>query len=107
MNHRKFTRYGWMISLSIMISGPCLAQTDATPPDAPSLPKGDYVTKLKIIPQPMTALLDQGYKIVNLAVGLGGVGYLLHRDNQWVACSVIQSSQAGQNRAVSHCAALN
>ncbi|MDE8347781.1 MAG: hypothetical protein POH28_16645 [Acidocella sp.] len=107
MKHQKVSRCRWMIPLSMLICcGTGLAQT-AGVAGAQPLPNGDYVTKLKIIPEPMSKLLNQGFSLVNMAIGLGGVGYLLHRHGKWVACSIVQSSQAGPNKAVSHCAALN
>ncbi len=91
------------------LSVPAFSQALTNQGASSLLPDGSYKTKFSVIGQPMSALLDKGYRIINFSVGLGGVGYLLSNDKNWIACDVSadESGNSTSGYAISHCVLLN
>ena len=58
------------------------------------------------IPRSMQQLIDDGYQVVNLAVGLGSFGYLLKQDKRYVTCAV-QPDNAHPGTFMSECRAMD
>ena len=45
-------------------------------------------TLFRDLPQSMEQLIDAGYQVVNIGVGLSGFAYLLKRNDKYVTCAV-------------------
>jgi len=61
------------------------------------------VTLFQELEQPLEALLNEGWQIVDMAGNLGGIGYLLHREGKWITCQVISRREDTRSR----CMAMN
>jgi hypothetical protein len=61
------------------------------------------VTLFQELDQSMEALLNEGWTITDIAGNLGGVSYLLQKNNKWVTCQVITRREDSRSR----CMALN
>ena len=63
-------------------------------------------TMFSPVPRSMQQLIEDGFQVVNIAIGLSGFGYLLKQDTRYVTCAV-QPDNAHPGMFLSECRAMN
>ncbi|MFC3127069.1 hypothetical protein ACFOD4_18535 [Pseudoroseomonas globiformis] len=84
-------RHAALALLLLAASGPAaLAQS----------PPPGQVTHFQEIEQSLEALLNEGWEVTGMAGNLGGIAYVLRKENKWITCQVITRREDSRSRCM-------
>lgn len=91
------------VTLCCLAAAACILPARAANPG--STP--EYPTRFANMGKPMDALLNSGFRVTAVTLGLDTVGFALEHDGKLVFCSVRNAESPSPDTMLSQCFALN